>query len=76
MMKGPIMPSTKLLVSTLVAVTGNIIAALAANTGVWDPIPDPWRPIVITLIAYAAGWWVRARHLAPSELDLARQIGG
>lgn len=68
------MPSTKLLVSLLAYVAGNIVITLGANTDVWAPVPDPWRTIITTLVAYAAGFVVRARHLAPSEIELARSI--
>lgn len=74
-MKGPRMPSTKLLVSLVAYVAGNIVITVGANTDVWAPVPDPWRTVIVTLVAALAGWVVRARHLAPSEIELARSIG-
>lgn len=68
------MPSTKLLASLVAMVAGNAIIVLGSTADIWAPIPDPWRTMIVTFMAAAAGWVVRARHLAPSELELAAAI--
>lgn len=60
-------PSSKVIVSTLAAVASTLVITLAANTAVFERLPDLLEAGVVGAIVGLAGYLKRENNPAPSS---------